>query len=101
MNKISEIIESTKGIWSNKMNFMSSILSNKIKFLSSILSNKINFVIINIPNKTKFWLKKTNISNINFINKIRKKWYYLVKLIELLLSKKSYDLNQFRLLDFI
>ena len=61
------------------MNFMSSILSNKIKFLSSILSNKINFVIVNISNKTKFWLKKMNISNIDFINKIRKKWYYLTK----------------------
>ena len=44
-------------------------------------------------NKMKFWFKKINISNIDFINKIRKKSYYLVKLIELLLSKKSYDLN--------
>ena len=69
------------------MNFMSSILSNKIKFLSSILSNKMNFVIINIPNKTKFWLKRTNINNINFINRIRKKWYYLAKLI------RSFKLN--------
>ena len=76
-----------KGILSNKVNFMSSILSNKIKFLSSILSNKINFVKINMFNKMKFWLKRINIGNIYFIDKIRKKWYYLVKLI------RSFKLN--------
>ena len=60
MIEISEVIESTKGIWSNKKNFMSSILSNKIKFLSSILSNRINFVIINIFNKMKLLFPKMN-----------------------------------------